>query len=74
MKRNLKAETKTIRCIYVSRVVVSTPSGRRYDFLPGQQSTTPKYDARFLLSLQRNQDRVCCSGPGEPIKYFEEVP
>ena len=69
--------TQNLRCVYSTRVVVPahlTPSGKRYDFQPGQQQPVNFEDINYLLSLKRNQSAGCCgSGNTGPINYFQEV-
>jgi hypothetical protein len=62
-----------IRCIYHTTVVIPagvTPSGRRYEFQPGQARDVDPDDVNYLLSLAHEQ-RPCCSGEVKTIGYFE---
>ncbi len=64
-----------LRCIYHTTVVIDAgraPSGRRYEFKPGEvRGDVFSDDVEFLLGLKREQ-RPCCSGGAlQPLKFFE---
>jgi hypothetical protein len=63
-----------IRCIYHTPVVIQAgiaPSGRRYEFQPGQVQEIDLDDVEYLLFLTREQRPCCSSGEVKPLKYFE---
>jgi hypothetical protein len=62
-----------ICCIYHTTVVIPagvTPSGRRYEFQPGQARDVDPDDVDYLLSLTHEQ-RPCCGGEVKTIEYFK---
>lgn len=67
---------RVLKNIYDTRVIVGadrTPSGKRYEFEPGQQKPVEPEDYHFLLSLNRNPGPGCCGGtPAEQAQrhYF----
>jgi endonuclease III len=65
-----------LRCIWHTRLNIlaeHTPTGTRYEFMPGQIGEIDPADAQYLLSLGREQ-KGCCSGtPVQIRKMFEEV-
>jgi len=69
----LEPPASGIRCIYHTAVVVeATPSGRRYEFQPGQvRGDVDPDDVVYLLGLAREQRPCCPGGEVRPIKYFE---
>lgn len=66
-----------LRCIWSTRVVIephTMPSGRRYEFKPGQvRGDVEQADMTALLALERKQLPGCCGGVlnPPPLKYFE---
>ena len=76
-KRAAMAPTSQLRSIYDSRVIVSadrTPSGRRYDFEPGQALLVLDEDLPILLNM-KTSGGGCCGGGSttDPQHYFSEV-
>jgi hypothetical protein len=73
------ATTKSIRCIWDSRLIVGadkTPSGTRYDFNTDETQPVFEMDYQFLLDM-RAKAPGCCGGAGGSKtnfqKYFEAV-
>ena len=68
---------RTLQNIHITRVIVrasTTPTGKRYEFLPGQKQPVNDADADYLLSLEHGQaESGCCGGQTVPAKYFTEV-
>lgn len=65
-----------LRCNFHTRVVVEghrTPSGKRYDFGPGEEQPVNSQDMDYLLSLIYRQSNCCGGGTPADIKYFTEV-
>lgn len=67
----------SLRCIWSTRVIIephTVPSGRRYEFKPGQvRGDVERVDMTILLALERKQLPGCCGGVPNPppLKYFE---
>ncbi len=64
-----------IRCVFHTAVVIEagrTPSGRRYEFKPGEvRGDVDPADVDYLLSLEREQHPCCSGGAVRPLKFFE---
>lgn len=68
---------RPLRCIFHTRLIIpadQTPTGTRYEFMPGQiaEEIDPA-DAKYLLSLEREQSGCCSGSPVQIHKMFEEV-
>ena len=63
-----------VRCIHSTVVVVNNaPSGRRYEFAPGEvKYDVDPLDVQHLLSLAREQ-ATCCGGGTQSAHYFERA-
>ena len=60
-----------IRSLWPSRIVVTAPSGTRYEWeRGGSQVNVEAADVEFVMSKNRNAGRACCGSSGERI-YFE---
>ena len=62
-----------VKCVYTSRIKVTGPSGKQYNFTPGAIQTVNAADYQHLLSLQRPAGSACCGGTAEARRYFEAV-
>lgn len=76
----VKKMTVPIRCVWDSRLIVGadkTPTGTRYEFMPGQELPVNEIDYEYLLSLEVKAPG-CCGGYGGAStigrqRYFEAV-
>lgn len=75
LNRASPSPSPIIKCIYSTRLVIPatrTPTGKRYEFMSGEEQPVDDKDYDFLLSLKRDTAEGCCSGsPSQEHYYFE---
>jgi len=65
---------RKLKCTWHTRLIIqNTPSGTRYEFLPGETKEVKQEDYKFLLAKKRKAGSGCCGDAGTSINYFEEV-